>query len=299
MMIDDLLDYMAKTPVDKWKMAVPNRLAIAEFLALAQSAERFDFGALHTEAVEDVNFGGMPAYKMPEITDEEYGFWYDGLIPLPSPVSWYEFSVNDVRSGLMVTELKRGLLTVEQDDGIWTQRIEFGKNQPMMIDGTWVQMDKTFGLKLVNNDPQLMVRLNALDADKCGMMYGSSCPLIIYFSLMLNSKSTDVRRIEPTKEQTKLRRQLGRAAPSPYTRVTIIPARYYRDAREHEGTKEARKSPCMHWRRSHVRTINEGEPNEKKILIARQIIARRELPGVPRDHYVVKRTREHAPDSGV
>lgn len=71
-----------------------------------------------------------------------------------------------------------------------------------------------------------------------------------------------------------------------HTTVTIVPQRFIDEAREADGTKGTHASPRIHWRRSHVRTYNRGLPNERKIVIARQIVGRRELGEVTHDYVV-------------
>jgi len=71
-------------------------MVIEEFVQLAKDAERFDFGELMLECTK--NEDGKNVYDVPSLTEEEMGFWFEGLIPLPADSVWYEFNLKGLGS---------------------------------------------------------------------------------------------------------------------------------------------------------------------------------------------------------
>lgn len=108
---------------------------------------------------------------------------------------------------------------------------------------------------------------------------------MIYMSLMINSQTTEVRKVEPNAASNRLRRMRGKLPIKGHTRVTIVPKYFIVHMNGHGGWHNR-----LHWRRTHVRTYHRGEPNERKKVIARMLVGKRELGEV--DHAYKIKTAE-------
>ena len=105
------------------------------FLRAAKEAEVFSFGELPLEHNMDVIIEGRPIWKMPELTAVESEAWDQGLIPLPAPMCWYEFSLGGQMSGILVTG-KTGDILI--------QRVDYDeKHGGNVFSGLWASRDKT------------------------------------------------------------------------------------------------------------------------------------------------------------
>jgi hypothetical protein len=259
---------------------------VIDFLSLIFRAERFDFGSLTCEAVDNITDTydeHYKAFRLPSLTDEELGFWFEGLLPLPSPICWYEFKVGDVISGI--------LAKTDADGRISCQRVEYFEDGEYLIDGTWVTLLEDKKIRFCNEDGERLERLRSIGKDKAYDLFGSSALIIIYLTLMINSKSTEVHKHVPTKAQQSLRLQLRRKPLPEFTVVTIVPKRYFDEAGTYDELVKWKDGKVhsfkrMHWRRSHLRIIHKGLHNEKKIVIARMLVGRRELGEVKHDYVV-------------
>lgn len=241
------------------------------FLKSSHIVECFDFGELILEpADEDEN-----NFKTPKLTDEEEGFWTEGLIPLPAPVLWFEFKLAGTTSGLLILKV---------DGGMKVSRCEYQKNQrEYSIDGVWTWFER-HGMK--GNYVHLKVmdeRIGAIVDKKPAYFkethYASSFQLAKYFLLMLNSRTTEIARVVPDAALNKARTKRGAAPLKSHTVVTIVPTRFLRGERP-EGERGTHASPRLHWRRSHVRVLASG----KRILIARMLVGRRELGEISHEY---------------
>jgi hypothetical protein len=266
MILPELIDFVKKKKYLKIKSSVYSEKAIEEFLILAEKAECFSFGKLPLEVGKDGN-----SFSPPKITDTEYQIWEEGLIPLPAPVCWYEFYIGDILSCILIKS---------ENNKIYSQRIEFGKDF-FVLDGTWSEeIDrKTF---ISNNDVKIANAISKFSEKELANLYGSNPTLVMYMTFMLNSKTTEIERFVPDKSQIRLRKQLGKSVLRPYTIVNIVPVRYIAETRG-SGTHA---SPRLHWRRSHIRVLYRGTPNEKKIVIPRFLVGLRELGEVKHDYVV-------------
>lgn len=189
-------------------------------------------------------------------------------------VCWYEFKLNGVPSGILI---RTG------DDGhIWATRAE-----PNMIDdvwGSWVNSDSgnEFAIEATKSTLSMISKLPKSEFAK---IWGTTPALMVYLTLMLNSKTSEVNTVRPSAAQIRLRRQLNKTPLFSHKIVTIVPQRFIREA-ELEGEKHG--SPKrLHWRRSHLRIYHRGQHNELKVVIARCLVGRRELGEVTHD-YIVK-----------
>lgn len=294
MMLSSLLDVIDKLIRKKKPLGNVASIdgAVIEFLREIAYAEKFDFGTIVTEQTTERQFtsgASLPMFKMPDITDEEMQFWFDGLLPLPADVCWYEFRVTNKKNYDSVS----GLLIKKDKNGIaWAQRIEYNHKgaTDYMCDGTWVSLKDRRNLIWKNADDLRSRQLKMLSIEQQYDLFGSSAMLMLYFTLMINSKTTEVRRVAPTAKQQSLRKQLRKTPLPAHTIVTIVPQRFIDEARKADGEKGTHASPRIHWRRSHLRTINKGLHNEKKLVIARQIVGRRELGEVKHDYVVRMQT---------
>lgn len=268
MMLNDLMNRLNGNKC-KNPPSVDREYAV-KFMRLAEIADKFYFGELPLESAEDKEGG----YRLPEVTNDEREWWFTGLIPLPGPICWYEFKLNGVASGILIRT---------SDDGrIWATRAE-----PNMIDdvwGSWVNSEsgKEYAIEAAKSTLNMISKLPKDEFDK---IWGTSVPLMVYLTLMINSKTSEISKVQPSAAQNRLRRQLNKTPLFSHTIVTIVPQRFIREA-EIEGEKHG--SPKrLHWRRSHLRIYHRGQPNELKIVIARCLVGRRELGEVTHD-YIVK-----------
>lgn len=232
---------------------VPRR----EMARLLSEAEVFDFGGLHLEPSER----GLPAYDVPRLTDEEEGFFAEGLIPLPAPVTAFEFQVAGHPRYL--------ILVVDGEEGWEATRMEDG-----LITGTWIR-------KTPDDDPTAHFvwgppSTEPKDLEK--VTYGANLGMAKYFSLMISSKTTEVRRVEGGPREGSNRH------PLPAHRVvTIVPTRFRTDG-DAGGTHA---SPRLHWRRSHLREYKapSGEVYNR-VVIPRHLVGRADLGEVSHEYRV-------------
>ena len=82
---------------------------------------------------------------------------------------------------------------------------------------------------------------------------------------------------------------LGRPTLKPFKLVTIIPRRAMHAAHAEAAEQGPRAHPRLHWRRSHVRVLHAGLPDEKRIVIPRFLVGLRDAdsPQVMRREYKV------------
>jgi hypothetical protein len=87
--------------------------------------------------------------------------------------------------------------------------------------------------------------------------------LSIYLCLMINSKTTELRLEKAPPKLNAARVKTGKAPLHDHSVVSIVPVRYIRDS---EGEAKAmRRSPRLHWRRSHLRRIDHQTPKAKQL----------------------------------
>lgn len=272
---------------------------------LITNAQKFDFGDLLLEP------SGPPGlYTLPKITDVEYGFWSDGLLPLPFEVVWYEFVIGSSRSGLIVAEH-------EQDKWI-VQRLEFNADKSILFDQVACMVSRSTSLKqgtlatttvepigrrldvtMGGNEPYLKKVRG--DQEFLENNLGMNVPLAIYLTLMLSSRTTEVSPVmgaSPALIKSQQRR--GRTPLPEHRIVRIVPESFYQQARA-EGIA-ARRPPRLHWRRSHLRHYEERVPSATWApnhvhkgrsgwwvsVIARMLVGRAELGEVSHEYFINK-----------
>lgn len=214
MMLSSMLDVINKRIRQKKSLenfASPAK-AVEEFLRIVSVAEKFSFGVIPSEKLSSDGTGwDTPHFKIPAMTEEEIGFWFDGLIPLPADVCWYEFALSNEK-GFNATS---GILVKKHKDGsIWSQRVEGPSNgdSSYMIDGTWSKCNRDDTVSWRNADEGRFAALSRLSSDKLNDFFGSTASITLYLTLMINSKTTDLVKVVPTNKQQSLRRQLGEDA---------------------------------------------------------------------------------------
>lgn len=256
------------------------------FIECIKEAEKFDFGELYLERHTEKNM-----YILPDLTLDEKNFWIEGLIPLPAPVCWYEYTLGKVRVGLLVLEETR------TDDGrkIWVvQRVDY-QNSVFSFDGVLLgcyreQLDPTaesWGILIGGNnrvrgllkesrtDPAIKEVLMSLSAD---MM------LSVYLTLMINSKSTEVNLVPAPIKLNKARIARKQVPLFEHRVVRIIPAKWMKQARG-EATS-THSSPRLHWRRSHGRVLHRDKENERRIVIPRFLVGKADLGTITHEYKV-------------
>lgn len=223
-------------------------------------AQKFDFGSLHLEKLSEEE----GTWAIPAMTTEEMEWWRDGLIPLPFPICWYEFVINGWRSGLLVYQPS------DQPDKWYVERIEYiHTDDEIMYDGLISRVELVPGKKelpvdVIGNDEAL----EELGKPKLKKFLNSNLlaniPLAIYLTLMLNSKSTEVRRAEVSTALRKSQMKKGRTPLPDHRIVTIVPQRF-RDVDEPGHQGGTHRAPRLHWRRSHQRHYKNS-----KVVVPKQ-----------------------------
>ena len=263
-------------------------------------AQKFDFGDLILERLPEIDGG----WKSPKLTEDEKGFWREGLIPLPYPVCWYEFTLGGCRSGILVYEDAAGLWHDERIDylpdcvlftGCVTTADPRNAYEPDGRMTLTIGGNTVFAHELAVNDNRAL-RSNI----------GISMPMVIYFTLMLNSRTTEQ---EPAHigliyaKLNKARAKRGHAPLQEHTIVHIVPQRF-RETTDGQGHTHA--SPRLHWRRSHTRCYDrhtlsskwapewehEGRKGWWVAVIPRALVGKAELGEVSHEYRV-----EPAPQS--
>ena len=267
--------------------ALPRRTpAQQEVLDLAGRADLFYFGDLHLE-VSGADNHGMSGYTLPQLTEQELDFWREDLVPLPAPVCWYEWVINGVTSGMLVCAAAAGGL-------IRTQRFDFAP-EPIHLWGVWCSVMDTRGgqvtLGITAPDERLAEAIRRIPPERQNVLFHSSPSLAMYLTLMLNSRTTEVRAAVPDAALNRARARRGRAPLPPHRVVTIVPERLLREYAREAGLAGAPKR--LHWRRSHVRVINRGTDLERRVLIPRFLVGRRELGEVTHEYRVGRQVAAH------
>lgn len=270
-------------------------------IAELQQAQKFDFGTLTLELLEGRPGNGK--YALPTLTEEERGFWLDNLIPLPYPVCWYEFTLGGSRTGMLVRELNDDQWSVERID--YTQR-EIVFDSVQVVSSRSVSREQnSLHMEAIGNEEFLSrIRKNEVFMEN---NLAAAVPLAIYFTLMLNSQSTDVT-LSLAPERLNLKRaKAGRTPLEDHRIVTIVPERY-RAASEEEA-KGTHRPPRLHWRRSHMRhydhhtlrskwapsVVHDGKQGWWIAVIARQLVGRADLGEVSHEYRIGSReVREEA-----
>ena len=230
---------------------------------MIQHAEKFDFGDLMFETDE-------LGWKLPALTSDEKEFWRDGLIPLPAAVCWYEFVIGNSRSGLLITEASP----------YWyIERLDVNGNE-ILFDAVVVTLDRKqiFDQVELSGNKPLLDRMKG-SKDFMENHLAVSGPLAVYLTLMLNSKSSEVVDVPAPRELNVARKKRGHTPLAAHRIVTIVP-KHYSYVKGADGID--RRSPRLHWRRSHLRHL----PSGKAIVIARMLVGKAELGEVSHEYRI-------------
>lgn len=246
------------------------------------SAEKFDFGPLHLE----MNEAGT--YEHPSLTDDECDFWSQGLIPMPAPICWFEYSLSGHESALLII----------QDDGpgcITIQRVDYGN-----YGGTGTKKDAIWsmpvhvqirpksggtgrdGIEITLNHDGIVGKIFETNPNLKNSMAGDAA-LAMYLTMMLYSRTTERTASGAPNPKVNANREKQKKSPFfSHTIVRIVPHSYIRKQTEKDGEK--RTSPRLHWRRAHVRRYKNG----KTKVIHRMLVGRAELGEVTHDYVVTR-----------
>jgi hypothetical protein len=233
-----------------------NPEVLAGFADLINMAEKFDFGELVLEPGTEPN-----TFIPPTITDLERDIWLQGLIPLPAPMCWYEFSIAGRRSGMIVI----------MDEGRpKTTTLFFSHtDNSLQLAGHWVSICND----VANTSYGQFIFATAVGdllskGDRLQLVI--QYEVMVYLTLMINSPTTEVHREQAPHRLNAARIKKGLAPLPPHRVVRIVPERYLREARAAAGLQ--RLPPRLHWRRSHIRILYRGQGNERKTIIPRCLV---------------------------
>lgn len=242
-------------------------------------AEKFDFGTLFLEKRTDEK-DGHSVWMCPQLTSEEEGFWHEDLLPLPAPLCWFEYLLGTAHTGLLVHE---------HEDKWTVWRVDLTTDGVIVFDGMSVTARKLGSLYGIADELQLKAELTGNTKFYYEMTsehwklanVGAIIPMVKYLTLMLNSRTTENIQATVSTALNKKRQKNG-LTPLPVHRVVHIVPRRFRYERNADGTLSERRSPRLHWRRSHKRTYANG----KSIVIARMLVGRAENGHVSHEYRV-------------
>lgn len=241
-----------------------------------RSCEVFDFGELTFEQYHDLGVGLETGNYGPMITEEEIGFWRAGLLPLPSPFCWFEFTQGGVKHCVLVANAFDKWFVTRLDAA------EFEQSNQYVYDGTITSspypqhLAREIEWEVAGNPEYTKI----FPDERTLKNSGGVLKLSIYLTLMLNSKTTEVTRfIAPTKLNS-AREKKGLTKLPDHRVVTIVPVRFINESIA-EGERTHR-SPRLHWRRSHLRQYADG----KKTVIPRCLVGRADLGEVSHEYRI-------------
>jgi hypothetical protein len=107
--------------------------------------------------------------------------------------------------------------------------------------------------------------------------------MVLYLTLMINSRTTEITREVAPDRLNRARLKRNRAPLYNHTVVRIVPQRFVTPGDGHGGTHA---SPRLHWRRSHIRTLQRGTPEERRVLIRRMLVGRADLGEVSHEYRI-------------
>lgn len=270
---------------------------------MIHNAQKFDFGDLHLEPMKD----DVGQWKLPEFTDDERDFWIQGLIPLPYPAVWYEFTLNRSRSGLLVWQ--RG-----EDDSIWmVERIDYTQNGVLFMGivsilNRFRATNDSLHIEIGGNTELYDILLRSTERNPdmqyvTGSNINTAAMLALYMTLMLNSRSTEIEPGPPPPPKlNKKRASAGHTPLAEHSIVRIVPERY-RNAAQKEAVGTHRP-PRLHWRRSHLRHYDRHTPSSKWVpnathegktgwwiaVISRQLVGRSDLGEISHEYRIEEKT---------
>jgi hypothetical protein len=234
-----------------------------------EAAVKFDFGELMLE-------GNGKTYEIPALSDAEREFWRDGFIPLPFTTCWYEFAVKSSRTAMLIEDRGEGWII---------ERIDFAEGETL-YDGIVVALPKATALAPgggwhlpVMGNTSLIEKLDS-KGQFMQQAIGAMAPMAIYLTLMLHSRTTEIREEIPPPKLNRARLKRGVTPLARHRVVTIVPTRFRAEHTTVPGEK--RRSPRLHWRRSHLRHLKDG----KTVVIARMLVSKAEFGEVSHEYRI-------------
>jgi hypothetical protein len=260
---------------------------------LLEASQKFDFGDLMLEKNPN---GVAGRWLLPALTHEECKFWEQGLIPLPFKACWYEFVINNSRSGLLVLQDMEG-----EKPGTYIHRIDYVLGEEVIFDGVLLGVEGATeeGLRCT-----LSGNTHAIESlRKTGELHDAvimNAPLAIYLTMMLSSRSTEIS-VAPEQKFLNRKKIKKGLTPLPAHRIVHIVPNKYREAAESEARAE-RRMPRLHWRRSHLRHFDHQTGNSKYMpdlaykgtqgwwvtVVPRMLVGRPELGEVTHEYKLEK-----------
>lgn len=265
-------------------------------------AEKFDFGRPPLEP--DPVVPGK--WILPALSSDEVSWWRAGLVPLPAPACWFEFEMGGTRTGYLVRDEGEAWV-IERFDftagGVVYDAIE--KRTALADPGASADSIGTtvggnaeavkFFLELGRRGDLTAHDRAYLSAEQLAI----DAPFVVYFALMLNSRTTEKEPVRQSRSVLSVARtRRGRSPLADHLIVRIVPERYV--SREPGAGGGTHRSPRLHWRRSHLRHYDRPTPNSKwsetiehegrrgwhVAVIARQLVGREDLGEISHDYWV-------------
>jgi hypothetical protein len=274
LIVHHLLDTLAsksKVKLDIKEGCAPDYLdRLHDQISLAQ---KFEFVAIPMEET-------ATGFTTPAITDPEFEAWQRGLLPLPYPLVWYEFTAGGTRSCFLVEEEGGTRWVLERFDWLPSIHLVLADIQTVIDRAAPALNIAELSIRHTGNktlydripEPRRSFLFNPNDAS-----------FIIYLTLMLNSRTTE--RI-PASAPPKLNRARIKRGVTPladHRVVRIVPDRFIQTSAALGGHHA---SPRLHWRRSHIRTLHRGTKQEFVTLIPRVLVGRADLGEVSHEYRV-------------
>jgi hypothetical protein len=264
---------------------------IKSFANYIMEAEKFDFGSIPMERVHSEKYS---EWEMPGLTEDELEAYDNNLIPLPAPISWFEYTIPAVNFQFRDRTIKKtvaGLLIRQKDDAWQCTRIDMNQ----LDDGDWFchfvpivnSMHKGgqgIDLGIVGQKAIDFYKSNKNEFQRLVDCFKDCNKTAIYMALMLCSKTTEILSQSAPQKLNKARLKSGKIPLFSHSIVRIVPERFIRESVAEAG--RTHKSPRLHWRRSHLRIYNRGMEAEYKIVIARCLVGKPELGTVTHEYKV-------------
>ena len=234
-----------------------------DFLELATQAEVFDFGKLSLEPRFEEGLG--MSWVIPSLTEDEQEMYKLRLITWPAPICWFEFTL--INKSFL-------LIDARNPEYVKIQRVEMDNGlDPMVVFGIWVKVEFSnyLGFTIQTHDNTMARKLKAMTNEKLIRQFGDGSTIAFYLNLMLNSRTTETMKVKVDAKLNKARVKRGVIPLKDHTVVTIVPTRYIQ-IHSGEGSGDKRRSPRLHWRRSHIRVYENG----RKVAIPRFLVGKKE-----------------------
>jgi hypothetical protein len=244
-----------------------DRISIVEQIT---ASVKFDFGRLPLLAKGDGKFGNI------QLLDEEILWWADGFIPLPYPLSWFEWNIGEARQCALIKENADSwsMSFFGHDDlGRWlwngVSMVVRKEQSTFFEDSNCLDWGKDQRLNKLKFQAIGDTTFLAQHKDTLPQRLSGTFNLCMYLTLALSSKSTDrVVEAAPTKLNVK-REQSGKSPLFNHTIVDIAPQRYISSSEN--GSQGHRSSPRMHRRRSHLRHLDHEVSGARQIMSGENI----------------------------